>query len=140
MNILLFYILCSYFLLTDQWRIILFSQNGCFKKKKNKAHQIFRKTNISNPLIRTYVCVSGGKKCSFFEKFGVLCFFETPVLRFALLPYYRRYVFQIFCKIFSVLYIGGFCGVQFLSLCLKIFRLASFFRSLGSFLPLYFLE
>ena len=29
----------------------------------------------------------GGK---FFGKFGVLCFLETPVLRFALLPYYRR--------------------------------------------------
>ena len=24
------------------------------------------------------------------EKFDVLCFLETPVLRFALLPYYRR--------------------------------------------------
>ena len=35
--------------------------------------------------------VSGGKKCSFFGNFGVLCFLETPVLRFALLPYYRRY-------------------------------------------------
>ena len=34
-------------------------------------------------------CVSGGKKCWFFEKFGALCFFfETPVLRFARLPYY----------------------------------------------------
>ena len=29
-------------------------------------------------------------KCSFFGKFCVLCFLETPVLRFALLPYYRR--------------------------------------------------
>ena len=37
------------------------------------------------------VCVSGCKKCSFFGKFGVLCFFETPVLSFTLLPYYRRY-------------------------------------------------
>ena len=34
--------------------------------------------------------VPGDKKCSFFRKFGVLCFLETPVLRFALLPYYRR--------------------------------------------------
>ena len=42
------------------------SQKGCFKK-----------------------CVIGGKKCSFFGKFGVL-FLETPVLRFALLPYYRQ--------------------------------------------------
>ena len=35
-------------------------------------------------------CVSVGKKCSFFEKFGVLCFLETLLLRFVLLPYYRR--------------------------------------------------
>ena len=39
------------------------------------------------PDTQTYVCLSGGKKCSFFWKFGVLCFLETPVLRFALLPY-----------------------------------------------------
>ena len=31
----------------------------------------------------------GGKKCSFFGKLGGL-FLETPVLRFTLLPYYRR--------------------------------------------------
>ena len=42
------------------------------------------------PRIKSYVCVSGGKKCSFFGKFGVLCLLETPILRFALLPYYRR--------------------------------------------------
>ena len=36
------------------------------------------------------MCVSGGKKCSFFGHFGVLCFLETPALRFAFLPYYRR--------------------------------------------------
>ena len=41
-------------------------------------------------VFHTYVCVSGGKKCSFFGKFGVLYFFETPVLRFALLLYYWR--------------------------------------------------
>ena len=43
--------------------------------QENKARQIFRKTNIS------YVCVSGGKKCSFFGNFGVLCFLpflESP--------------------------------------------------------------
>ena len=54
--------------------------------QENKARQIFRKTNIFYPLIRT-----GGKKCSFFGKFGVFCFLETPVLRFALLPYYQRF-------------------------------------------------
>ena len=37
-----------------------------------------------------YVCVSEGKKCSFFGKFGVLCFLEKLVLRFALLPYYPQ--------------------------------------------------
>ena len=41
------------------------------------------------------VCVSGGKKCLFFGDFGVLCFLETPVLRFALLPYSRRNYFQL---------------------------------------------
>ena len=35
-------------------------------------------------------CVSGVKKCSFFGKFDMLCFLETTVLRFAVLPYYRR--------------------------------------------------
>ena len=33
---------------------------------------------------------SGGKKCSFFGKFGVHCFLVTSVLGFALLLYYRR--------------------------------------------------
>ena len=57
----------------------------------NKAHQILRKTNISYPpSTHAYVRVSGDKKCSFFGKFGMLCFLETPVLTFALLPYYRR--------------------------------------------------
>ena len=36
------------------------------------------------------VCVSGGQKLLFFGKFGMLCFLETPVLRFSLLPYYQR--------------------------------------------------
>ena len=36
------------------------------------------------------VCVSEGKKCSFFEKFGVLCFLVTSILKFALSSYYRR--------------------------------------------------
>ena len=57
----------------------------------------------------TYVCISGGKKCLFFGNFGVLCFLETPVLRFALLSYYRwfaRYVsschYQIFYELPSI--------------------------------------
>ena len=54
------------------------------------------------PDTHTYVCVSGGKKCLFFEKFGVFCFLETPVLRFALLPYYRQYFMCLSTK-FSVI-------------------------------------
>ena len=46
--------------------------------QESKARQNFRKANISYPLIRTPV--------------------ETPVLRFALLPYYRRAV-SVFLKI-----------------------------------------
>ena len=46
--------------------------------QENNARQIFRKTNISYPLISTL------QKCSFFGKFGVLYFLEPPVLRFAL--------------------------------------------------------
>ena len=38
------------------------------------------------PDTHTHVCVSGGKKCSFFGNFGMLCFLETPILRFTLLP------------------------------------------------------
>ena len=52
--------------------------------QEDKARLVFRKTNISYPLIRTRTSVSGGKKCSFFGKFDVLCFLETPVLKFAL--------------------------------------------------------
>ena len=61
--------------------------------RKNKTRQIFQKTSKSFLLIRSHTCAyQGGKKCSFFGKFGVLCFLETPVLRFALLPYYRRFI------------------------------------------------
>ena len=59
-------------------------QIRCYKKRKHAI--FFRKTNM-----RAHARVRiKGKKCSLFEKFGVLCFLLTPVLRFALLPYYRR--------------------------------------------------
>ena len=57
------------------------SQNGYFKKTK---HGKFSEKQT----FLIYVCVR--KKCYFFRKFGVPCFLETPVLRFALLPYYQR--------------------------------------------------
>ena len=57
--------------------------------QENKARQIFRKTNISYPPDTHSYVLSGGKKCSFFVKFRVLCFLETPrfeIRPFALLP------------------------------------------------------
>ena len=66
--------------------------------QENNARQIFRKTNISYPLISTL------QKCSFFGKFGVLYFLEPPVLRFALLPFYRQF-HQYLCYLrFSTAY------------------------------------
>ena len=52
--------------------------------RENKARQIFRKKERFLP--------PDTHKCPFFGKFDVLCFFETPVLRFALLPYDRRFL------------------------------------------------
>ena len=40
-----------------------------------------------------------GKKCSFFGKFGVLCFLVTSAVRFALLLYYRRNKVYCHCKL-----------------------------------------
>ena len=42
------------------------------------------------------MCVLRGKKWSFFGKFGVLCFLATSVLRFAVLPNYRRIKVNLF--------------------------------------------
>ena len=71
--------------------LTLIYQNQNFSLTSNKLcdlETLF--LTCANMSYMSYVCVSGGKKCLFFEKFGVLCFLETPVLRFAFLPYYRR--------------------------------------------------
>ena len=57
--------------------------------KKARPAKISEKQTFLTPDTQTYVCVSGVKKCLFFRNFGLFCFLETPVLRFALLPYYR---------------------------------------------------
>ena len=44
-----------------------------------------KRAPLTPPPPDTYVCVSGEKNVRFFGKFGVLCFLETLVLRFALL-------------------------------------------------------
>ena len=61
------------------------SQKGCFKKKQSVPN--FPKSEHFLPPDTHKICVSEGKKRSFSGKFGVLFFFETPVLRFALLHY-----------------------------------------------------
>ena len=45
------------------------SQNGCYKKTKRTKFS--RKEHLPSDT-HTYVCVTAGKKCSFFGKFGVL--------------------------------------------------------------------
>ena len=63
------------------------SQNGCYKKTK---HAKFFRRFLTLWYTHMRLRIWGGKKCSFFEKFAVLSFLVTPVLRFAFLPYYRR--------------------------------------------------
>ena len=58
-------------------------QNGCYKKK----HPETSEKRIPPDALCT--CASGSKICSFSGQFGVLCFLVTPVLIFALLPYYQ---------------------------------------------------
>ena len=77
------------------------SQNGCFKKTKHVKFPE-KQTFLTSWYTHVHDRVSRGK-CSFFGKFGVLCFLETPVLRFALLRYYRRITVTII--IFTLLVI-----------------------------------
>ena len=65
------------------------SQNGCYKKAKH-AKFSEKQTFLTPWYVNIRVHIRG-TKYSFFGKFGVLCFLETSVLRFALFPYYRQY-------------------------------------------------
>ena len=69
--------------------------------QENKARQVFRKTNIFYPPgTHTYVYVSGGKKCLFWENWRALFSsstrFEVPeklqitIFNLGLSPVYRR--------------------------------------------------
>ena len=77
------------------------SQNGCYKKTKHAKFSQKRTflTDVTKFILPqvylpldTYMClyISGGKKCSFFRKFGLLCFLVIPVMIFAFLPYYQQ--------------------------------------------------
>ena len=57
--------------------------------RKQSKPNIPKNQHFLPPDAHTYLCISGGKKCSFFGKFGVFCFLITLILRFALLSYYR---------------------------------------------------
>ena len=61
----------------------------------------FPKNEHFLPRVRTmHTCAYQGiRNVLFCRKFGVLCFLETPVLRFALLPYYRQITFVSATKI-----------------------------------------
>ena len=50
--------------------------------KKQSTPKFPKNKHFLPPDTHREVCVSAGKKC---------CFLETPVLRFALLRYYRQY-------------------------------------------------
>ena len=58
--------------------------------KKQSTPNFPKKEHFLPPNAHAYVCVPGGKKCSFFGKCDVLCFLETRVSRFAILLYSRR--------------------------------------------------
>ena len=82
--------------------------------QENKGRQIFRKINVTYPLIRTFLmcmCLCGskkcfrGKKCSFFGKFGVLCFEIRPFTLFMIVSsrFYQMFIIS-FLEIFNVIY------------------------------------
>ena len=65
----------------------------------------------------TCLFVSGCKKCSFFRKFGVLCFFVTSVLRFALFPYYQRTVVIINAISYFTYKFSWYISISLFCLC-----------------------
>ena len=73
-------------------------------KRANLKTEVIRKQSTPNfpknkhflpPDPHMFVYVLGGKKFLFFGKFGVLCFLVSFVLRLALFPYHRRFLFYI---------------------------------------------
>ena len=73
------------------------------------------------------MCVSGSKKRSLVGKFGVLCFLETSVLRFFLLPYYRRITSCITYE-----YIVGFAAVCYKPLMFMMELVVFYFNVFGA--------
>ena len=75
------------------------AENSCLRRTVSEDDVTYRrlygqranlKTNVSRKQSTPNFPVPGGKKCSFFGKFRVLCFLEATILGFVLWPYYRR--------------------------------------------------
>ena len=64
--------------------------------KKQTTPSFPKNKRFLPPDTDTHVCVSWGKKCSFFGKFAVLFFLVTTVFKFVLLPEHRRFSFILF--------------------------------------------
>ena len=81
------------------------SQNGCFKKNKTPNCPENERFLPSDTHI---LCVSGGKKCSLFGKFGILCFFlkhpfwDSPFCLITVVMWYR----EVFCD--GIFFVFGF--------------------------------
>ena len=71
-----------------------------------------------------FLCVSRGKKCSFFGKFCMLCFFVTSVLRFALLIYYRQI---IYFKFLSAIILRRLLSMKFITIVVSFVQPLSVF-------------
>ena len=82
---------CARFLRT---RVLQNTSERLFLFKWNQSVYIvvsnMAKGQISKHISHPYLCVSGGKKCSFFGRFGELCILVILVLRFPPLSYYLR--------------------------------------------------
>ena len=58
--------------------------------RKKSTPNFLKNVHFLFPDMHTYLYVSGGKKCSFSKKFGVLSLLETPVFRFYLIQVHRN--------------------------------------------------
>ena len=98
------------------------SQNGYFKKTKHVkfSEKLIFLTPWYVLLIRTRMCTyQVVTNVRFSQKFGMLCFLQTPVLRFALMLYYRRYIPNI--------WIGNVAGVNIKSTTMKQMNIGCLF-------------
>ena len=85
----------------DHWLVVIWGNFVVFLGSQRRIPDV-----VNSSVIRQkgegktgVVCITGGKKCSFFGRFGLLCVLETPVLRFAFLPYYQGIIFDgSFCE------------------------------------------